>query len=73
MKVDKAENRLKPVFNNRKPVFQKKTGFNIPTLMLAEVSLYQDSSCLPLTQWCTTFFGQGPLLDFLNSSGAKQV
>src|SRR6218665_2492630 len=23
-------------------------------------------------QWCTTFFGRGPLLDFSNSSGAKQ-
>src|SRR6218665_340538 len=25
-----------------------------------------------LGQWCTTFFGRGPLLDFSNSSGAKQ-
>jgi len=28
---------------------------------------------ITLSQWCTTFFGQGPLFDFLNSSGAKQV
>src|SRR6218665_3609533 len=24
-------------------------------------------------QWCTTFFGCGPLIDLLNHSGAKQV
>ena len=31
------------------------------------------SSMHALRQWCTTFFGRGPLLDFLIASGAKQV
>jgi len=26
-----------------------------------------------IEQWCTTFFGQGPLIDILNPSGARQV
>jgi len=26
-----------------------------------------------LQQWCTTFFDRGPLIEFLISSGAKQV
>ena len=26
-----------------------------------------------IPQWCTTFFGQRPLNDLLNPSGAKQV
>jgi len=28
---------------------------------------------MAVAQWCTTFFGGGPLLDFLIPSGAKQV
>jgi len=33
----------------------------------------QQKKTLALGQWCTTFFGRGPLIDFLIPSGAKQV
>jgi len=35
--------------------------------------IFPCSLSIGLIQWCTPFFGQGPLIGFLNLLGAKQV
>src|SRR6218665_2476850 len=40
---------------------------------MSPFSLLLCMSFIRVYQWCTTFFGQGPLIDFLNPSGARQV
>ena len=52
-------------------VLSKSTSCIVSLAVL--VSSSSRISGMTLSQWCTTFFGQGPLIDFLNPPGAKQV